>query len=65
LNKLSKDEFLKLKDEPIRKKAKVNVYEMDNYPGVFRDHLGKKYDLRPFAGRPSVKNFSEMDESKL
>ena len=56
---------MKLKDEPIRKKAKVNVYEMDNYPGVFRDHLGKKYDLRPFAGRPSVKNFSEMDESKL
>ena len=44
------------------------VYELNEYPGIFRDKTGTNYDLRPNDDkivRPSLKVFGEMEISKL
>lgn len=44
------------------------VYQLDEYPGIFRDKAGKLYDLRPNNEniiRPSLKTFTEMPTKKL
>ena len=41
------------------------VFELDNFPGVFKDSLGKSYDLRPMETCPSLNNFLKMERVKL
>ena len=44
------------------------VYEVDHYPGMFRNEKGELYDLRPNDDkhiRPSLRTFSLMDKKKL
>jgi hypothetical protein len=44
------------------------VYELAEYPGIFRDKNGTNYDLRPNDDkivRPSLKTFTEMPTNKL
>lgn len=41
------------------------VFEVDNYPGVFKDSKGVLYDLRPKETCPSVANFSKKEKSEL
>jgi len=44
------------------------VYELNEYPGIFRDKSGTNYDLRPNDDkivRPSLKTFTEMATNKL
>jgi hypothetical protein len=41
------------------------VYEIDNYPGVFKDSKGTRFDLRPMDTCPSVSNFAKKDTPEL
>jgi len=44
------------------------VYELKEYPGIFRDKSGTNYDLRPNDSkivRPSLKTFTEMPSKQL
>ena len=44
------------------------VYELKEYPGVFRDKSGANHDLRPNDSkivRPSLKTFTEMPSNRL
>lgn len=58
-------------DDALKSLLKDNhtlVYQLDEYPGIFRDKLGKLYDLRPNNDtiiRPSLKTFTEMPTKKL
>jgi hypothetical protein len=44
------------------------VYELSEYPGIFRDKTGTNHDLRPNDDkivRPSLKTFTEMPTNRL
>ena len=64
LTKVSQADFQKFKNQENKKNLKY-VYEIENFEGVFRDHDGKNYDLRPSEGRPSLKSFHNYEKKKL
>ena len=41
------------------------VFELETFPGVFKDSIGKQYDLRPMESCPSLNNFSKMEKGRL
>ena len=41
------------------------VFELDNFPGVFKDSQGQTYDLRPKETCPSLNNFLKMERGEL
>lgn len=44
------------------------VYEIEHYPGLFRDRESKVYDLRPNNEeiiRPSLDSFAKLPQQKL
>ncbi|OII78189.1 hypothetical protein cand_035180 [Cryptosporidium andersoni] len=43
----------------------AKVYQLSNYPGVFRDYKGVAHDLRPIENKPCYSNLIKMDEDKL
>jgi hypothetical protein len=50
------------------KEGTILVYSIDFYPGMFRDHQDKIYDLRPndeAVIRPSMQTFLNMEKAKL
>ena len=49
-------------------KGTTLVYQLEHFPGLFRDPAGNIHDLRPSSKsiiRPSLKTFNEMDTSRL
>ncbi|KAL7068991.1 hypothetical protein ACR3K2_05240 [Cryptosporidium serpentis] len=43
----------------------AKVYQLSNYPGVFRDYKGVGHDLRPIENKPCYSNLIKMDEDRL
>jgi hypothetical protein len=41
------------------------VFELETFPGVFKDSQGKTFDLRPMETCPSLNNFLKMDRGRL
>ena len=53
------------KIEPEEVDGLAKVYELDTFPGYFKDSKGRTYDLRPLEGKPTLNNFLRMDMHKL
>ena len=41
------------------------VFELEVFPGVFKDANGATYDLRPMDSCPSLNNFTRMERRRL
>ncbi|KAH8741562.1 hypothetical protein FG386_002782 [Cryptosporidium ryanae] len=41
------------------------VFQLSNFPGVFRDFKGIAHDLRPIENKPCYSNLIKMDEDQL
>ncbi|KAK6588738.1 unchacterized apicomplexan-specific serine rich low complexity [Cryptosporidium xiaoi] len=41
------------------------VFQLSNFPGVFRDFNGAAHDLRPIENKPCYSNLIKMDEDQL
>ena len=51
--------------EPEEVDGLVKVYELETFPGYFKDSRGRTYDLRPAEGKPTLNNFLRMDLHRL
>jgi hypothetical protein len=56
----------RFKQEPeVDQDGLKKVYEIDNYPGVFKDSKGQRYDLRPKETCPCTSNFAKKERLEL
>ena len=53
------------KIEPEEKEGLRKVFELETFPGYFKDSQGVTYDMRPRESCPSLNNFERMDKSRL
>lgn len=59
-------DFVKFKTEPeVDEEGKIKVYEIEHFPGKFRDSKNLEYDLRPMETCPSFNNFAKKDKHEL
>lgn len=53
------------KSEPQLHKNLNKAYELECYPGIFKDSEGKSYDMRPDEGKPSIQAFQKKTVEEL
>ena len=63
---LRKVDYARFKQEPeVNQEGRIKVYEIDHYPGMFKDSKGNTYNLRPMETCPSHNNFAKKDKVEL
>jgi len=59
-------ESARFKTEPeVDIEGRVKVYEIEHFPGKFKDSKGNEHDLRPLETMPSLNNFAKMERTDL
>lgn len=59
-------ESSKFNFEPeVDSKGFKKVIQLESYPGVFQDSIGRLYDLRPYDTCPNLRNFMKKETKEL
>jgi hypothetical protein len=62
---LRRVEIKNWKLEPEEVNGLHKVFELESYPGEFKDSQNRTYNMRPMETCPSLNNFQRMDRLRL